>query len=292
MAGLLRVATRGSALALRQVELVEAALRSPVERVVVTTTGDRVPDRPIHEIGGQGAFAKEVQEVVLRGEADLAVHSAKDLTSTTTEGLVIAAYLPRGDVRDALVGARLDDLGPGARVATGSVRRRAQLAALRPDLDIVQLRGNIDTRLDRLREVDAVVMAAVALDRLDRAWSGERLAPSTMVPQVGQGAIAIECRVGDRDMRRVLSTIDHRETRLALVAERAFLREFGAGCDLPVGAVATVDGDDLTLTGILCVDGDSWRATRHGAVSDPLGRRLARELQHRAEVHDEAPVAS
>lgn len=288
----LRVATRGSQLALRQVDLVEQRLGMPVERVIVTTSGDRTLDRPLHEIGGQGVFVKEVQRAVLAGDADFAVHSAKELTSTTPDGLHIAGVLPRGDVRDAVVGARLAELPLGSRVATGSVRSAAQLAGLRPDLQTVPLRGNIATRLKRLTDVDAVLMAAVALDRTGRQWSGQRLDPWVMVPQVGQGAIAVECRRDDHLVRSLLSPVDDPATHVAIRTERDFLRAFGEGCDQPVGAVATTVHGRISLLGLFCTPtGDIVRGAMHGGDDDDLGGRLADRLHSMAAGRAEMKVA-
>ncbi|HEX2039169.1 MAG TPA: hydroxymethylbilane synthase [Acidimicrobiales bacterium] len=246
----LRAATRGSALARWQTSYVASLLDEEVELVVVETTGDRRQDVPIHEMGGTGVFVKEVQAAVLDGRADFAVHSAKDLPAQPTEGLVLAAVPERGDPRDALVGSRLDDLPPGARVATGSVRRRAQLAGLRPDLTFSELRGNIDTRLRKAAAFDAVVMAAAALQRLGReAHVAEVLDVEVMVPQVGQGALAVECRPGDEER---FAAVEHAPTRRAVDAERAFLAELGGGCNLPVGAYAAVAEDgSLSIEGLL-----------------------------------------
>src|SRR5829696_7706339 len=215
----LRVATRGSALALWQAERVVALLQNAepgldAEIVRVDTKGDRRLDVPIWELGGKGVFAKEVQAAVLDGRADVAVHSAKDLPSTTPSGLVIGATPERGDVRDALVGTTLDGLPEGATVATGSLRRRAQLAHVRPDLRFEGLRGNMATRLARAADVDAIVVAATAFDRL--GLSGhitERLDPEVMLPQVAQGALAVECRTGDADIRVLLDRVEHGPTR-------------------------------------------------------------------------------
>src|SRR4051795_9475975 len=196
----LRAATRGSALARWQTDHVGALLGEELDVVVVETTGDRRTDVAIHQMGGQGVFVKEVQAAVLDGRADLAVHSAKDLPSVTTPGLVIAAIPPRADPRDALIGGSLEGLAPGARVATGSVRRRAQLAWLRPDLTFVGLRGNIGTRVERAGTagVDAVVGAFAALQRLGwAARADEVLSPWAVLPQVAQGALAVECRIDD-----------------------------------------------------------------------------------------------
>lgn len=283
---MVRAATRGSALARWQTSFVLAALGlgdgDGGEAVVVETTGDRVADVPIHEIGGRGVFVKEVQAAVLDGRADIAVHSAKDLTSTATEGLVLAAFPERGDPRDALVGSTLADLPAGARVGTGSVRRRAQLASLRPDLVFADLRGNIDTRLRKAADFDAVVMAAAALQRLGRSDAvAEVLDPSLVLPQVAQGALAVECRAGDGATLALLAPIDHAPTRLAVTAERSFLAELGGGCDLPVGAYATVDDSGaVTLTGLLAsLDGRiAMRETRTGPDPVALGSEVARYL--------------
>jgi hydroxymethylbilane synthase len=244
VSGRLRLATRGSRQALAQAgavaDAIAASSGSTVELVVVETTGDRRVDVPLHEIGGQGVFVKEVQRAVLDGRADLAVHSAKDLPSTTPDALVIAAFCTRRDPADALVGASLADLGQGATVATGSVRRRAQLAAIRPDLRFVELRGNIDSRLAKIPDAGAIVMAMAALEILgltDRV--ADRLDVDRFVPAVGQGAVAIECRAHDTATIAAATTVDHLPTRHAVEVERAFLAELGSGCTLPVGAHAT-----------------------------------------------------
>ena len=247
----LRIATRGSALARWQADHVAALLGAgdsgqPAELVIVDTLADRDQSRPIWELAGQGVFVKEVQAAVLDGRADLAVHSAKDLPSAPSLAvpeLVMAAVPERGDPRDALVGRPLAELVPGAVVATGSARRRAQLADLRPDLTFTGLRGNIATRLARASEVGAVVVAAAALERLGRQdEAAEILAPGTMVPQVGQGAMAVECRRDDQATRALLGGIDHGPTRRAVEAERGFLAQLGGGCELPVGAYAEPAG--------------------------------------------------
>ena len=279
----LRAATRGSALARWQTDHVAALLGEDVDVVVVETTGDRRTNVAIHQMGGQGVFVKEVQAAVLDGRADLAVHSAKDLPSVTTPGLVIAAVPPRGDPRDALVGGSLDGLAAGARVATGSVRRRAQLAWLRPDLTFVGLRGNIGTRVERAGTagVDAVVVAYAALVRLGWAErAGDVLSPSVFLPQVGQGALAVECRVDDDEAVERVAAIEDAGSRWAVDGERAFLARLGGGCDLPVGAYAA----DGRLTGLLAsLDG---RVVLRHAVdgSDPaaMGSEVAEHLLDRA----------
>ena len=247
------------------------------EVVAVESLGDRVQDRPIHEIGGQGVFAKEVQAAVQRGEADLAVHSAKDLPSgPAPEGLVLACVPERADVRDCLVGASLDLLGPGAAVATGSVRRRAQLAALRPDLSFVEVRGNMATRLAKVPPGGSVLAAAAALQRL--GWAdriAELLDPSVMLPQVAQGALAVECRADDEEALERLAGIEDPVARRRVDAERAFLARLGGGCDLPVGALATDLGDGrLRLEGLLA-DPAPLRATAEGDDPTALGVLVA-----------------
>ena len=282
---MLRAATRGSTLARLQTHLVARLLAVDVEPVVVETRGDRNADVEIWEMGGQGVFVKEVQAAVLEGRADIAVHSAKDLPSAQADGLVIAAVPERGDPRDALVGATLEGLSVGGRVATGSARRRAQLAHHRPDLTFAGLRGNIETRLQKAERFDAVVVAAAALHRLSRSDAiAEVLDPDVVLPQVAQGALAVECRVDDEHTRALLSAIEHDASRLAVDTERAWLREIGSGCDLPVGAFATIGAGGsrgvITLTAVLgTLDGRVLlRAKANGHDPDELGSRLARQL--------------
>jgi hydroxymethylbilane synthase len=237
---------------------------------------------PIAELGGKGVFAKEVQAAVLDGRADLAVHSAKDLPSVTVDGLVLAAVPERGDVRDALVGSTLDGLADGATVATGSQRRRVQLAALRPELRFAELRGNMRTRLEKAAGFDAIVVAAVAFERL--GWAdrlAEVLDAELLVPQVGQGALAVECRAGDERTRAVLAGIEHGPSRLRVDAERAFLAELGGDCELPAGAHAVLGGGgSLRLTAVLADDEDRLhRATSEGTDPTSLGTLVARTLR-------------
>ncbi|HEU5300769.1 MAG TPA: hydroxymethylbilane synthase [Acidimicrobiia bacterium] len=267
----LRVATRGSALARWQAERVVALLASAggheAELVVVETTGDRRADAPIHAIGGTGVFVKEVQEAVLDGRADVAVHSAKDLPAATPDRLVLAATPERADPRDALVGATLDTLPTGAVVATGSVRRRAQLAGRRPDLGFAELRGNMHTRIEKAAGFDAIVVAAAALDRLGlTARIAERLEPSVMLPQVAQGALAVECRAGDDATHEALAAIEDPDVRRAVEGERAFLARLGGGCSQPVGALASVAGDTVTVEALLAAPDGRW--VRRARVSD------------------------
>jgi hydroxymethylbilane synthase len=277
----LRVATRGSVLARWQAERVLTLLGQPGELVIVTTTGDRDATAPIHTLGGQGVFVKEVQAAVLAGDADVAVHSAKDLPSGTQPGLVLACVPERADPRDALVGGSLETLPTGARVATGSVRRRAQLAHRRPDLTFAELRGNVPTRLERAREFDAVVIAAAALDRLGLADErAHRLDPGQVLPQVAQGALAVECRADDGTTRGALGAVEDPRARATVDAERAFLAELGGGCDLPVGALATLDPSGVTLDALVAsLDGRIvLRTTTRHADPDQAGRDAARVL--------------
>ncbi|HLF40083.1 MAG TPA: hydroxymethylbilane synthase, partial [Acidimicrobiia bacterium] len=237
----LRIATRGSRLARWQAERIATRLGGDAELVVVFTAGDRRTDVPIWTLGGTGVFVKEVQQAVLDGRADLAVHSAKDLPSQTAEGLALAAVPERIDPRDALVGRALAEIPRGGRIGTGSVRRQAQLASARPDLTFGSLRGNLETRVAKAADYDAVVVAIAALERLGLSeHAAEVLDPSVMLPQVAQGALAVECRADDEETLRHLQVIDDPDARAAVEAERAFLRQLGSGCDLACGALAVV----------------------------------------------------
>ncbi len=280
-----RAATRGSALALWQTRHVASLLGRELEEVVVSTVGDRELNVPIHTMGGKGVFVKEVQAALLDGRADIAVHSGKDLPARTPPELTLVAVPTRADARDALIGSTWDALPTGARVATGSVRRRAQLAWHRPDLVFSELRGNIQTRLEKLASggFDAIVMAAAALDRLELALDAEvdRLDPSIMVPQVAQGALAIECRADDTATIEALQAIQDPATRRVVDAERAFLDELGGDCDLPAGAHAVLDRDGtIEIVGMLSsLDGRVLiRERRRGDDPDVLGRGVARFL--------------
>ena len=285
-------ATRASALARWQTnhvaELLAAAGGPEVEARLVSTAGDRDKTTSLHELGGKGIFVKEVQACVLDGVADIAVHSAKDLPALTPEGLMICAVPARADVRDVLVGSTLDNLPKGAKVGTGSLRREVQLLRHRPDLDVVQIRGNIDTRLALVDELDAVVIAAAALDRLGITPDvAEHLPVETMLPQVGQGALAIECRVDDVDTIEALSLIDDAVAHRILDVERSFLVELDGDCDLPAGAFAElVDIDDpegqVWIRGMLSDGGESVEYDEaRGIDGNTLGRRLAIDLRDR-----------
>ncbi len=286
---MLYAATRGSELARWQANYVAGLLRlrsrRDVEALIVSTVGDRDKITPLHEIGGKGVFVKEVQAAVLDGRAHFAVHSAKDLPALTPDGLVIAAVPERADPRDVLVGATLASLGEGSTVGTGSVRRRVQVLEQVDGVVVTELRGNIATRLAKVGELDAVVMAAAALERLNR-WPEvyEVLEPEVMLPQVGQGALAIECRADDEETLAALAEIDDPVAHRCLDAERAFLVELGGDCDLPAGAFAeadSVDGD-IRVRAMLS-DGDRvvHRSEATGADGQRLGRELAIELRDR-----------
>lgn len=282
----LRAATRGSPLARWQAHAIADALRAndpevEVELVIVETQGDQRLDVPIWELGGKGVFAKEVQAAVLEDRADLAVHSAKDLPSLTVPGLVLACVPERGDPRDALVGATLDDLPQGAEVATGSLRRQSQLAAVRPDLRFVGLRGNMATRIAKAADHDAVVVAAIALDRLGLGDQiAERLGVEVVLPQVGQAALAVECRSGDADLLDRLARIEHEPSRRCVDAERAFLAALGGDCSLPAAAYAVVLPDGrLSIEGrILTLDGATMLRHVVEGATDGIGTECARVL--------------
>lgn len=287
----IRIATRSSPQARAQSEhvgrLIAAACGAEVEYVAVDTAGDVNQTTPLHRMGGTGIFVKEVQNAVLDGRADVAVHSAKDLPSEPHPGLVIGAVGERRTPNDALVGRSLADLAPGATVATGSVRRRAQLRRVRPDLEFVELRGNIQTRLSKVPDGGAVVMAVAALEILGLTERvAEVLDLDTAVPMVGQGSVAVEARRGDDAVLAVLAGIDHAPSRRAVMAERSFLAELGAGCSVPVAAHLATDGtfrafmaDDagvetVQLTGDVGVEGD--RRAEGAAMARECRALLAR----------------
>jgi hydroxymethylbilane synthase len=288
---MLRIATRGSPLARWQAEHVRELLRGQhpglaVELVIITSAGDLDRSRPLHEIGGVGLFTKEVQEAVLAGRADLAVHSLKDLPTQSPTELQLAAVPMRGTCEDALIAPchrTLANLPAYARVGTSSLRRRAQLLRIRPDLEIIDVRGNVETRLRKLEEDqwDAILLAAAGLERLglqDRIT--ERLGVGTMLPAVGQGALGIECRSDDTRTADLLKPLNHDATRLAVTAERTFLATLEGGCQLPIGALATMKGETITLVGnVTAVDGSvQFSGSCQGTEPVELGRRLAQKL--------------
>ncbi len=258
---LIRVGSRGSRLALTQAELAAARLRGPgveIALVPITTAGDRDRTSPFGEIGARGVFVKELEEALLDGRIDVAVHSAKDMTSTDTDGLAVGAYLKREDPRDALCGTAT--LRAGMRVGTASVRRRAQLLALEPTLSIEPMRGNIDTRLRKRRErgLDAIVLAACGLDRLKLGKEiGHRFDPDEMVPEAGQGALALQVRAGEEHL---VGAADHEETRRRVEAERTCVAVIGGGCLAPVAA----HHDGVRLTALVAAEDGSWIERRSG----------------------------
>ena len=281
----LRAATRSSPLALRQTAAIGGLLAEVhpglvTDAVAIRTHGDRYAEASLADIGGKGAFVGALQAAVLDGRADIAIHSAKDLPSEVADGLCIAAIPRRGDVRDALVGSLLKDLPPGAVVATGSARRRVQLADRRPDLRFADLRGNIDTRLAKAADFDAIVMALVALERLGRRPAVlEALPVDLMVPQAGQGAIAVECRASDTGLRHLLAAIEDPGTRRCVDAERAFLAALGGDCTVPAGAHARLVGDAVRLRGVLApAEGEPLRRATVCADDGAQGGRELAEL--------------
>ena len=268
---LIRIGSRGSRLALTQAELAAERLRGDgveIALVPITTAGDKDRTKPFGEIGSRGVFVKEIEEALLARRIDVAVHSAKDMTSSDTDGLVVGAYLEREDPRDALCGA--SELRPGMRVGTASIRRKAQLLALEPGLSIEPLRGNIDTRLRKRRErgLDTVVLAACGLDRLGLdAEIGHRFQVEELLPEAGQGALALQVRAGEEEL---VALANHPETRRRVEAERACVFAIGGGCLAPVAA----HHDGKKLTALVAAEDGSWLERRSG--DDPA--ELAREL--------------
>lgn len=277
---LLRLGTRGSPLALTQADMTRAALcqahgwtPDAIEIVVIKTTGDKVQDRALAEIGGKALWTKELDRALLSGEIDCAVHSMKDVETIRPGEIAIAAMLPRADVRDRLIGAdAIAALKPGAVIGTSSPRRAAQLRSLRPDLAITLLRGNVDTRLARVAEgaIDATLLAAAGLDRLGRAEVGAAIAVETMLPAPSQGAVGIECRAADARVRPLIAAIADAPTMACVSAERALLAALNADCHSPMAALAVPEGDTLWLRAALyAADGsDSVSGEARGAPGD------------------------
>jgi hydroxymethylbilane synthase len=286
------VGTRASKLALVQTHMIRDGLLAAhpdltVEVEHITTKGDMILDRPLSAIGDKGLFVTEIEDALRAGRIDLAVHSAKDLPSQLPPDMALAAFPPRADPRDALVARdrlRLAELPDGAHVGTSSLRRACQLRHLRPDLRISDLRGNVDTRLRKLREgqYDAIVLAAAGLERL--GWGGqisEYLDPTAMLPAVSQGILGIEARADDPDTIALLAALDDPAARVAATAERAFLARIGGGCQVPIGAYARLAGDMLTLAGLIGArDGRVVRGELSGSAGEPavLGAQLANDL--------------
>lgn len=289
----LRIGTRGSPLALWQANHVADRLRPlagdrPVELVTIETSGDLIGDQPLSQIGGDGLFTKEIQRALLEQRADVAVHSLKDLPTAPVPGIVLGAVPPRGPTGDAFVSrryARFDELPPGAVVGTSSLRRRAQALNRRPDLQLIDVRGNVGTRLRRLEETSlaALILAEAGLHRLglgDRIV--EVLDAEWMLPAVGQGALGLECRADDVDLRQLLTALDHGPTRQAVLAERAMLRALGGGCLVPVGVTTEVRAGQLMLRGAVLAPDGSQRVAQveSGPVeeAEDIGNRLAKAL--------------
>jgi hydroxymethylbilane synthase len=288
----LRIGTRGSLLAKWQAENVRKQLfaRAGVEAeiVIIKTAGDKLQASPLSQIGGKGIFIKELEEALLEETIDLAVHSVKDIPTDTPSRLMFPAVCRREDVRDCLVGANgatLASLRQGARIGTGSLRRQAQLRHIRPDLDVRDLRGNVDTRLRKVEsgEYEAVMLAKAGLDRL--GWSGritETLSPEVFLPAVGQGAIAVECRLKDTEAAELVAGLDDAESRTAIIAERALLSALHGGCQVPLGAWARMERGELVMEACVCsVDGVQYvkqRATSAPEQAAELGGQMANLL--------------
>jgi len=288
----LRIGSRGSILARWQAEFVRKQLFQltgvEAEIIIIKTSGDKMQQAPLTQIGGKGIFIKELEEALLEESIDLAVHSVKDIPTETPSRLHFPAVCRRDDVRDCLVshtGTLLANLKQGARVGTGSLRRQAQLLHYRPDLDLRELRGNVDTRLRKVEsgEYDAIVLSKAGLDRL--GWSQkitEPLSTEISLPAVGQGAIGIESRVSDRDADEILSKLDDLETRTAIIAERALLSALQGGCQVPLGAWARMERAELVMEAVVCsVDGTQYVREKAAAPPDQaaqLGEHLARVL--------------
>ena len=297
----LRIGTRGSPMALRQTTMVrdclipahpELAEAGAVEIVTIRTTGDRVQNRLLAEIGGKGLFAKEIEEALLAGRIDMAVHSLKDLETWLPAGLVIACVPPRDDPRDALSsrsGASLASLQRGAKVGTASLRRQAQLLRHRPDLSIVPIRGNVNTRLRKMEggEVDALVLALCGLERLDLSGHATEILPrEVMLPAVGQGALALECRTADETVRQLVAPLHDPISAACVAAERAMLAALDGSCRTPIAGFAEIDGDRLTIEGLLLNEDGSGeiRGRFDGGIdaAAQLGGELGKDLRRRA----------
>ncbi|MDQ0437295.1 hydroxymethylbilane synthase [Kaistia dalseonensis] len=292
---LLRIGTRGSPLALAQAHETRARLaasqdlaETEIDVVVIRTSGDRIQDRPLSEVGGKGLFTKEIEEALMSGAIDLAVHSSKDMPTVLPDGLVLSAFLPREDVRDAFISplaGTLADLPQGAVLGTSSLRRRAMALRLRPDLLTVDFRGNVETRLRKLAEgtAHATLLALAGLKRLGLADHATSIIETDdFLPAVGQGAVAIETRADDPRIREIVGRVNHAATSIALSAERAFLLRLDGSCRTPIGGLATVEGDQLVFRGmVLSPDGARSEAARlTGTVADAerIGTEAADEL--------------
>ncbi|MFZ5587646.1 MAG: hydroxymethylbilane synthase [Thermodesulfobacteriota bacterium] len=307
----LTIATRGSQLALAQANLVARQLEEgepglKVELLVIKTTGDKILDAPLAAVGGKGLFVKEIEDALLDGRADLAVHSMKDVPSELPPGLTLAAVTAREDVRDVLVsrhGLGLEWVSQGGRVGTSSLRRQAQLLALRPDLEMIPLRGNVETRLRKLHEqnLDAVVLAAAGINRLGlRDVALHPLDPTLVIPAVGQGALGLECRADDARVLELAGRLNHIDTQVCVAAERGFLARLEGGCQVPIAGHAVVDNAVVVFRGLVA-SLDGGQVIRGEGISGPfeaagMGARVAEEILERggrdilAKVYGERPA--
>jgi hydroxymethylbilane synthase len=275
------IGSRGSQLALWQAKHIAGLLKVPTRLEIIKTTGDKIQDVPLSQVGGKGLFTKEIEEALLDGRIDLAVHSLKDMPSDLPAGLTLAAIPEREDPRDALIGAPLKD---GARVGTSSLRRSVQLMSMHRELSIESLRGNVDTRLRKLDEgqYDTIILAAAGLRRLGWADRISELIPvDVMIPAVGQGALAIETRDDNGEAHQFARALEHETSRIAITAERAFLAVFGGGCQVPIGAHATIDGSSIHLRAFVSnPDGSNVkRGEQTGTDPVRVGHELAERLQ-------------
>lgn len=289
----MRIGTRGSVLALTQTRWVESRIKAQhpdcaTELVIIKTTGDKLKDVPLAKVGGKGLFIKEIEEALLAGEVDLAVHSLKDMPAEMPEGCVLGAVPLREDWRDAFISnahASLAAVPAGGKIGTGSLRRRVQILHRRPDLSVVHLRGNVDTRLRKLTDegLDAIILAAAGLNRLGLGHIPKALlSGADMLPAISQGALGLEIRAQDREMEEILAFLDHPPSRIAVTAERAFLERLEGGCLVPVAALGTVNGEQLTLEALISdLDGRTiFRKKTSGPTTDAalMGRELAGRL--------------
>lgn len=289
----INIGTRGSALALTQANWVKEQIEtkypeSRVDLVKITTKGDKILDVPLAKVGGKGLFVKEIEEALLRNEVDIAVHSMKDVPTDLAPGLKLGVVTRREDPRDVLIsrdGIKLADLPSGARVGTSSLRRSSQLLAHRPDFRIVSLRGNLDTRINKIKtdSLDAVIVAAAGLNRMAMVDKiTEYISSEIMIPAIGQGALGIELRDQDEALLSYLSFLNHQETELAVRSERAFLKRLEGGCQVPIGALGEIDGNRITLRGIVADPEGArlFRKVMYGTVDNPekLGILLAEEI--------------
>jgi hydroxymethylbilane synthase len=284
---LIRIGSRGSQLALWQANHIVDALRArglEVSIEIIKTTGDRMQEINLAQVGTKGMFTKEIEEALFQNRIDLAVHSLKDLPTELAADFALAAFPKRADPRDAFISVDFQsffDLPAGARVGSGSPRRQAQLRVLRHDLEYIEFRGNVDTRLRKLEEgqAQAIILAASGLDRLGRTeWIRQRFDPDHLCPAAGQGALAIECRAGDAETHKAIAFLDHADTRFAVTAERAALNALGGGCQVPIGMYCRREGETFRVSGVVAsveIDGHITASTTSVADPDKLGRSLA-----------------